>query len=74
MRARWQRWWQARPPPSDTHTLTQRNVYILPRKRALVDGQEIGEEVQFVQVVLEILEVISEVLGAVLEVLERGPL
>ncbi len=27
---RWQRWWQSRLPRSDTVTLTQRNVYILP--------------------------------------------
>lgn len=30
LRARWQRWWQARQPVADTHHLTQRNVYILP--------------------------------------------
>ncbi|MBV8036592.1 DUF58 domain-containing protein [Roseateles sp.] len=29
-RARWQRWWQARQPPADTHQTTQRNVYIVP--------------------------------------------
>jgi len=32
VRARWQRWWQARLPRSDTLTLTQRNVYILPTR------------------------------------------
>lgn len=32
VRARWQHWWQARLPRSDTHTLTQRNVYILPTR------------------------------------------
>ena len=30
VRARMQRWWQARLPLSDSTTLTQRNVYILP--------------------------------------------
>ncbi len=30
VRARFQRWWQARLPLRDTTTLTQRNVYILP--------------------------------------------
>ncbi len=30
VRQRFQRWWQARLPLSDTLTLTQRNVYILP--------------------------------------------
>ena len=30
IRARFQRWWQARLPLSDSITLTQRNVYILP--------------------------------------------
>lgn len=30
LRQRFQRWWQARLPLSDTLTLTQRNVYILP--------------------------------------------
>ncbi|MBP8225485.1 MAG: DUF58 domain-containing protein, partial [Acidovorax sp.] len=29
-RGRFQRWWQARLPLSDTLALTQRNVYILP--------------------------------------------
>ena len=32
MRARWQRWWQARLPRSDTLSLTQHNVYILPTR------------------------------------------
>lgn len=32
VRARWQRWWMARLPRSDTLTLTQRNVYILPTR------------------------------------------
>ena len=32
VRARWQQWWQARLPRSDTLTLTQRNVYILPTR------------------------------------------
>ncbi len=30
IRARWQRWWQARQPVADTHTMGQRNVYIVP--------------------------------------------
>ncbi|EER57555.1 protein of unknown function DUF58, partial [Acidovorax delafieldii 2AN] len=30
VRARFQRWWEARLPLADTLTLTQRNVYILP--------------------------------------------
>ena len=30
LRRRFQRWWQARLPLSDTLQLTQRNVYILP--------------------------------------------
>ena len=30
LRARFQRWWQARIQPTDTTLLTQRNVYILP--------------------------------------------
>ena len=30
LRSRFQRWWQARLPLSDTLVLTQRNVYILP--------------------------------------------
>jgi uncharacterized protein (DUF58 family) len=32
VRRRWQDWWQARLPRSDTLTLTQRNVYILPTR------------------------------------------
>lgn len=32
----------------------ERNVYILPRKRTLVDGQETGDEVAFVQVYKEV--------------------
>jgi uncharacterized protein (DUF58 family) len=32
VRARFERWWQARLPASDTLTLTQRNVYILPTR------------------------------------------
>lgn len=30
LRARWRTWWQSRLPRTDTQTLTQRNVYILP--------------------------------------------
>ncbi|MEK9953566.1 MAG: DUF58 domain-containing protein, partial [Curvibacter sp.] len=36
VRARFQRWWQARLPRSDTLTLTQRNVYILPTRAGLM--------------------------------------
>ncbi|MGA0569181.1 DUF58 domain-containing protein [Variovorax sp. VNK109] len=36
VRARFQRWWQARLPLSDTAVLTQRNVYILPTKPGLM--------------------------------------
>ena len=32
VKARFQRWWQARQPLTDTLTLTQRNVYILPTR------------------------------------------
>lgn len=35
-RARWQLWWQARAPRTDTLTLTQRNVYILPTRAGLM--------------------------------------
>ncbi len=31
-RARWRQWWMARLSRSDSHTLTQRNVYILPTR------------------------------------------
>lgn len=30
LQRRWQRWWQARQAPADTHQTTQRNVYIVP--------------------------------------------
>ena len=30
LRQRWQSWWQARQPVADTHSTTQRNVYIVP--------------------------------------------
>lgn len=36
LRARWRRWWLARLPRSDTLTLTQRNVYILPTRAGLM--------------------------------------
>ena len=36
VRARFQRWWQARLRPSDSYTLTQRNVYILPTRPGLM--------------------------------------
>lgn len=32
----------------------ERNVYVLPRKRALIDGQEIGDEISFVDVYKEV--------------------
>ena len=32
LRARWQAWWMARQPVSDTHELTQRNLYIVPSR------------------------------------------
>lgn len=35
LRGRWQRWWQNRLPQADTHTLTQRNIYILPTRAGL---------------------------------------
>ena len=38
VRARFQRWWQARLPLSDTTTLTQRNVYILPTRAGVMLG------------------------------------
>jgi uncharacterized protein (DUF58 family) len=36
LRERWQRWWEARLPRSDTLVLTQRNVYILPTRPGLM--------------------------------------
>lgn len=36
IRSRFQRWWQARLPLSDSTTLTQRNVYILPTRPGLM--------------------------------------
>lgn len=36
LRQRFRAWWQSRLPLSDTHTLTQRNVYILPTRPGLV--------------------------------------
>jgi uncharacterized protein (DUF58 family) len=38
VRQRFRRWWQARLPRSDTWTLTQRNVYILPTRPGLMLG------------------------------------
>lgn len=35
LRARFRQWWQSRLPVSDTTTLTQRNVYILPTRAGL---------------------------------------
>ncbi len=36
LRARWRRWWEARLPLTDTLTLSQRNVYILPTPAGLM--------------------------------------
>lgn len=36
VRRRFQRWWQARLPRSDTQLLTQRNIYILPTRAGLL--------------------------------------
>jgi uncharacterized protein (DUF58 family) len=38
VRARFQQWWQARLRPTDNHTLTQRNVYILPTRPGFMLG------------------------------------
>ena len=38
VRARFRAWWQARLPLSDTLTLTQRNVYILPTRPGFMLG------------------------------------
>jgi uncharacterized protein (DUF58 family) len=38
LRARFERWWQARLPPADSVTLTQRNVYILPTRAGWMLG------------------------------------
>ena len=38
LRARWQAWWMARQPASDTHELTQRNLYIVPSRAGLAFG------------------------------------
>lgn len=38
VRGRFRRWWQARLPLSDTLTLTQRNVYILPTRPGFMLG------------------------------------
>jgi uncharacterized protein (DUF58 family) len=38
IRSRFRQWWQARLPLSDTLTLTQRNVYILPTRPGLMLG------------------------------------
>src|SRR3954470_22430536 len=38
VRRRFRAWWQARLPLSDTLTLTQRNVYILPTRPGLMLG------------------------------------
>ena len=38
VRERFRQWWQARMPPADNVTLTQRNVYILPTRAGLLLG------------------------------------
>jgi uncharacterized protein (DUF58 family) len=38
LRARWRRWWLQRHPSTDTWTLNQRNVYILPTKGGVAFG------------------------------------
>ncbi len=38
VRVRFQRWWQSRLPLTDTTTLTQRNVYILPTRAGFMLG------------------------------------
>ena len=38
LRTRWRAWWEARLPRTDTLTLTQRNVYILPTRAGLMFG------------------------------------
>ena len=38
LRPRWRAWWEARLPRTDTLTLTQRNVYILPTRAGLMFG------------------------------------
>lgn len=35
VRTRWQSWWQSRHPPTDTWTLDQGNIYILPTRAGL---------------------------------------
>ena len=37
-RRKFRAWWQARLPLSDTYTLTQRNVYILPTRPGFMLG------------------------------------
>lgn len=38
LRSRWRAWWEARIPRTDTLTLTQGNVYILPTRAGLMFG------------------------------------
>ncbi|MGL6109558.1 MAG: DUF58 domain-containing protein, partial [Rubrivivax sp.] len=38
LRRRWRRWWLARHPATDTWTLNQHNIYILPTKGGLAFG------------------------------------
>jgi len=37
-RARWRAWWDARRLPRESHTLTQRNIYIVPSRAGLMFG------------------------------------
>ena len=38
VRGRWRAWWDARKEPSDSQTLTQRNIYIVPTRAGLAFG------------------------------------
>jgi uncharacterized protein (DUF58 family) len=37
-RGRWRAWWDARREPRESHTLTQRNIYIVPSRAGLMFG------------------------------------
>jgi uncharacterized protein (DUF58 family) len=38
VRGKWRAWWEARKEPSDSQTLTQRNIYIVPTRAGLAFG------------------------------------
>ena len=38
VRGRWRAWWDARKEPSESQTLTQRNIYIVPTRAGLAFG------------------------------------